>query len=369
MPEQEPLTTALHDAHAALEAKIAEEGGWRMPVSFRGPIEEAREVRRRAGAFDLSNIGRIRIRGDEALDLVERVCTAEVVRQEDNTARYTLLCNEAGGIIDHCLAVRLEDFWLLTTSPGCRLKVLEHLRSHAENFDVRIDDQTPKTAIVAVAGPAAEGILDEVLPVRVADLPAGGVKTGSLMVARYIALRTAYLGQWTLEVILTNMLARKAWRFITNKAGQNAVAPAGFAARDILRIEAGRCRYGHELNESIDPFTAGLEAAVDFEHEFVGRQALAKLRDKAPARKRVGLVLGGGDGEGQPAAIPRLGTVVSSTTGKEVGAVTSGTVSPALDRTVAMAYVATDAAAAGTELLVGQSDPTPAEVVELPLCR
>lgn len=364
MTEGELLKTALHDKHVAMEAKMGFDGGWRMPLSFRGPAEEAAAVRDRAGAFDISHVGRIRIRGDEALDLVERVCTADVVRQEDDTARYSLLCNESGGVIDQCLALRIDDWWLLTTSPICRAKVLEHLQTQGQGMAVKVDDQTAKTSMVCVAGAEAEGMLARSLPINIADLARGQVKTGTLMLARYIAVRTCYMGVWALEVMLPNMFATQAWRFITDKAGENAAPPAGAGARDVLRIQAGRCRYGHELNETIDPFMAGLGNAVDFEHDFVGRSALEALRDKTPARKRMGLVLeasGDTDGGGPPV----LGTPVWRPDGGRIGTVTSGTFGPGTDRAIAMAYVASDARP-GDQVLVGQDDMLSAELVLLP---
>ncbi len=195
MPESESLLkTALHDKHVGMEAKLADEAGWDMPLSYCGALEEAAEVRRRAGVFDVSHFGRIRIRGDGALDLLERVCTADVAHQEDNTTLQTLLCNERGGIIDHCRLIRLTNFWVLVTSPACRAKVLEHLAQPAAEFGAKVDDQTLKTSMLAVTGPAAGEILDAVLPFRVGDLPDGAVKFGSLMIARYIAERMSFTG-------------------------------------------------------------------------------------------------------------------------------------------------------------------------------
>ena len=361
MAQDTPLKTALYDRHVAMDAEMVCDAGWLMPRRYRDVAEEVAEVRRRAGVFDLSHVGRIRIRGDEALELVERACTADVIRQEDDTARVTLLCDEAGRIIDQCLIVRLEDYWLLTTTPSRREAVLAHLQTLADGLSATVDDQTPKTAMICVAGPAAEGILSQVLPVPVADLPGGAAKVGSLLIARYVALRTTYLGQWALEVVLTKMMISQAWRFITDKAGANAIAPAGLAARETLRIEAGQPRYGHELDETIDPFTAGLGWAVDFEHDFLGRAALEELRGRPPARKRVGLVL-----QTAGAAAPQPATPVTSANGAPAGAVTSGVYSPSLDKTIAMAYIDTDFAQPGQQLLVAGDPPRPAQVVPLP---
>jgi len=361
MAQDSPLKTALHDRHVAMDAEMVCGGGWLMPRRFRDVAEEVAEVRRRAGVFDISHVGRIRIRGDEALETVERACTADVIRQEDDTARVTLLCDEAGRIVDQCLIVRLEDYWLLTTSPSRRETVLAHLQAIADDLEATVDDQTPKTAMICVAGPAAEGILSEVLPVPVADLPVGAAKVGSLLIARYVALRTEYLGQWALEVVLTKMMVSQAWRFITDKVGVNAIPPAGLAARETLRIEAGQPGYGHELDETIDPFTAGLGWAVDFDHDFLGRGALEELRSRPPTRKRVGLIL-----EAAGAAAPQPATAVTSAADAPAGVVTSGVHSPSLDKTVAMAYVAPDLARPGQQLLVAGEPPQPAQVAALP---
>jgi len=364
--DDQVLQSPLHARHVAGGAVMGNEAGWAMPLSYQGVLAECQAARSRAAIFDVSHIGRIRVRGDEALALLERVCTADVVHQEDDTALYTLMCNKRGGIIDQCFCLRLEGFWLVTTSPINRLKVLEHLRRVGKGMDVKIDDQTEKTAQVCVTGPAAAGILDRVLPEKPSALPAGGAKVGTLMIARYIAMRTDYGGQWSLEVVLPNMVAGQAWDFITRKAGENNITPAGLAAWDVLRIEAALPRYGQELNETIDPITAGLVSAVDFEGDFIGAEALRAMREKPPARRRAGLVMGTAQ-PSQPPSIPRMGASVLRTDGSQAGTVTSGTFSPARNAAVALAYLAPDAAEIGTELLVASDGkPQPARVVALP---
>jgi aminomethyltransferase len=229
MGDDDLLKTALHEKHIAAEAKMTDEAGWKMPLSYGSVLDEARMVRTRAGIFDIGHLGRLRIRGDGALDLLERICTADVAHQEDNTAIRTLLCNERGGILDQAMLVRTMDFWVLTTSACNRAKVLEHLARHAVDFDVKIDDQTERTSHVAVAGPGAGGILDAALPVKPASMPRGAVKVGSLMIARYIAMRVGYTGEWSLEVILPHLAVAQAWRFITQKAGDRCIPRPGSA--------------------------------------------------------------------------------------------------------------------------------------------
>jgi len=364
-PNDTPRRTALYDRHVAAGAEMIVADGWEMPRSYGDPAAECRQAHARAAVFDVSHVGRIRIRGDGGLDLLEHVCTGDVARQEDDTAVYTLLLNERGGIIDGGLLVRLATFWVLTCSPGRRAVVLEHLRAHAERFGAKVDDQTPKTSMVLAVGPQAPGLLDAVLPATVSALPRGAVRAGSMLVARYIAMRTGQTRLWSLEVMIPHMLIGRAWDFVTAKAGANAIAPAGQAAREVLRIEAGLPRYGREIDESVDPVTAGLEAAVDFERDFLGAEAVRAVRERGPERRRVGLIVAP-DGPG-PDDPPPPGAAVRGANGAAIGSVTSAACGAAGGATVAMAYVARSAAEPGSEVRVeaGGAE-TPARVVALP---
>lgn len=365
-----PLRSALHDRHVEMKATMADEASRLVPLSYGNALDEVAETRRRAGIFDLSHFGRIRVRGDGALDLLEEVCAGDVAGQEDDTTLDTVLCNQQGGILDLCRLIRLADFWVLVTSPICREKVLAHLKSSAERFGAKVDDQTAKTTMLAVAGPAAEEILSAVLPFSISGLAVGDVKFGSLMIVRYIAERTNFTGQWGICVSVPNMAASQAWRFITEAAGDSRIAPAGLAAMDVLRVEAGLCRYGHEINETIDPFTCGLEGLLDFGHDFVGREALTAIKEKAPARRLIGLVGKGPRANGAEGTIFRQGASVSDSSGTDVGVVTSGTFSPSLGAPVAMALVACDTTTCTTELTVRTGDvEKSAEIVELPFFR
>lgn len=365
LSQQTPLQSPLHDKHLALEAKMGHDAHWELPLSYGDVLAEAAIVRRRAGVIDVSHMGRFRIRGAGALDLLHELCTIDVVHQEDDTAQATLMCNPRGGIIDLCTLLRLEDGWMLTTSPGNGQKVRDHLDEHTDHREVRVDDLTFKTVQIAVEGPQAPQLLDKVLPFKVSTMLPGQVHSGSMLLAKYTAMRVSLGNLWGLQVILPNLLAGRAWDFITRKAGDHAIAPVGMGAMDVLRIEAGRAKYGHEINETIDPFTAGLEGLLDFGHSFLGATALADLRHRAPSRKRVGLkltppdaLLGSDAAEvceadlplGLKTIIPRQGTALLDAEGTEVGTITSGTYSPAAGGLIAMAYVAPAVATPGTVL-------------------
>ncbi len=342
MSDADSRKTALHDAHAAMEARMADEGGWLVPMSYRGPLEEAKAARRGAVVADVSHLSRVRLRGYGALDLLQRVCSHDVAHQEDDTTRLTCLCNARGGVIDLCACIRLTDTWLLIGDAGNRKKLLTHLRDHADDLDVKIDDRTEKTAQLAVVGPEAPGILDEVLPFRVSDLSRGTVKSGTLMVARYVAARTGPTDLWSLEVVIPKLIASQAWRFITHKLGDNAFRPLGMVGRDVLRVEAGLPRYGSEVNEAIDPFAAGLGRCVDFVGDFLGSEALAEIHSRGPSRVLTAFLL---KTSGQPTSdsIPRRGWAVVDALGTEVGTVTSGTYSPKHDALMALAHVSRSA--------------------------
>ncbi len=357
--------TALHAQHLSGEASMGEEAGWSMPLRFGAVAEEVQACRERAGVFDVSNVGRLRVRGDGALELLERVCTHDVARQEDNTASPTLLLNERGGILDMGILYRLDRFWVLTTSPDNREKILAHLQAQ-EIAGVKIDDQTNKVAQLAAVGPGAQEILQNVLPIQVGGLSRGEVRVGSIFVANYIASRTGLAGQWSMEVMIPNLLAGRAWTFITKKAGDRAMKPAGLLAREILRQQAHLPRFGCELNETIDPATAGLMHLVALDHDFIGAEAAAKWVDTTPARRRVALTWQAEAAVEAPTILPTMGTPVVDGEGNELGAITSAAADPTSGTIYAQAYLAAHVATSGATVFVQQGDSgaSPAATVE-----
>jgi len=268
--------TAMHEAHLAAGANMFEHEGWLLPEHYGNVDGEVEAVKNQAGVFDSSHLGRIRIKGNDAVELLSRCCTADVIHQEDDTALLTAVCDEAGKTIDVCFVIRLSNFWVLTTNAATRPAVLAHFQKQAETLDATADDQTFKTSMITVAGPKAPDLLDLVVPIKVADLPRRAVKTGSMMLARYIATRTGSTGLWSIEVMIPNMLVGQAWRFITKKAGENCLPPIGIAAREILRKDADILAPTDFADT--DPISAGLENLLDFNHDFLGRESLQAKR-------------------------------------------------------------------------------------------
>ncbi|MHC4564070.1 MAG: hypothetical protein ACYS8X_15035 [Planctomycetota bacterium] len=275
----DPLhTTALHDAHVKAGAQLTTCDGWLLPEHFGDVEAELTAVRTRAGAIDSSHLGRIRIRGDGALDLLERALTADAAHQEDDTAVLTALCRDNGSLIDVGFLLRLETFWVLTTNAAARPTVLEHLQTLGEPLGAKVDDQTFKTSMITVAGPMAAEILDPVLPVKASELARGEARSGSFMIARYIAMRTGSTGLWSLQVMLPNMLVGQAWRYLTQKLDAGPIQPVGVAACDELRRAANIASHA-DLVSATTPITAALPHTINFNHPFLGRDALQALGD------------------------------------------------------------------------------------------
>lgn len=331
----------LHKQFQALDASFGSVADWSVPLSFTGPLDEASAAMHRAAVFDLSPLGRLRIRGDGAVDLLERTCTHDVARQEDDTTVHTLLLTDRGTVLEEALLTRLENYWVLTTNPGNREKVLQHLQTQ-DLPDARVDDQTFKVGQIAVVGPQAKDHLTAVLSMSLENLPRGSARQGAILVANYIASRTGLSAAWSLEAMLPNILLAQAWSFITRKAGDDALPPAGWTARDVLRQQAGLCSYGRELSEAIDPLSAGLDRCLREEQTFIGADALETLRKQGPARRRVHLRLPAPGPEQTLAdTLPRQGTALS-VHGRDAGAVTSASLTADGSAILAQAYLAAD---------------------------
>jgi aminomethyltransferase len=333
--EEKPDHLALHGKHAAMEARFGPEASHLVPLSYASPLEEVQQAHRDIAICDVSSLTRLRISGDQAPDLLERLCTHDVARQEDDTAQLTCLCRQDGGILDCGYLYRMENHWLLTGDAGNRAKLLEHVNDQASDFDVKIKDQTDRSCQFWVTGREAPRQLDELLGRKISDLEPGEIRSESYLVAKIVVSRTGYGPLWSLEAIVPGLLAGQAWQFLTSKAKDKALKPLGYVARDILRIEAGLPRYGHEINEMVDPFTAGLDRCVDLDHDFIGAEALTK-RKANRTRKPMCLTLLP-TASGQAPLIPRMGADVRSPEGDTLGTVTSGTFSPTRDAVVALA--------------------------------
>jgi aminomethyltransferase len=350
--------TPLNSFHVQRGARLVEFAGWELPLLYTGIVEEHLHTRRAASIFDISHMGRIELKGDGAEALLQRVCTRQLGDAAVGQSRYSHVCNEAGGILDDVIVSRYADKWLMVCNGANRAKILGWLRQHGPN--VKIDDKTESTFMVAIQGPLAVSKITAKLPVEIGDLKRYRFVSGSHMFVSYTIFRSGYTGEDGLEIILPAMLGSMATGWVADDSdSENSVKPAGLGARDTLRLEAAMPLYGHELNEDTDTISAGLGWCADLKKDFIGVDALRKIAERGSARKLVGLEL-----EGKRIARQHAAVFAGD---KQVGEVTSGTFGPTVQKSIAMAYVQSDQADEGRSLAVDISGrKTDAVIVKLP---
>jgi aminomethyltransferase len=336
-----PLHTPLYDWHVAHHGRMVEFGGWMMPVQYQGIVAEHLAVRQSAGLFDISHMGRLRLRGPEAGHFLDRLLTCSVATLVDGQMRYGLVCRDDGGILDDVLVGRIaEDDFSLVVNAGNRPVVMDWIATLDPPGGCQVDDETAATLMIAVQGPQALPLVQSLCDAPLESLRYYRGRYANLDGVPAWISRTGYTGEDGVELVAP-AAALRLWERLIGLG----ITPCGLGARDTLRLEAGMPLYGHELSVDIDPYTAGLTFAVKLDKpDFLGRSSLATLAQRTDLPRRIGLRLAG-------KRIAREGeTVVCN--GVAVGKVTSGTFSPTLQQSIAMAYVEAASADVGTEVQV-----------------
>jgi aminomethyltransferase len=325
----------LHDRHVAAGAKLIDFAGWEMPVQYDGIRAEHLAVRERAGVFDVSHMGQIKTCGPQASELLQRLLSNDLRKLPKGGAQYSVICREDGGVLDDVITYRLAECEYLTVSNAANHeRDLAWFSSHADGYDADVIDLIDQFAMLAVQGPEAPAIVR-----RLADgaLPAKRRVCERLVGSRPATIcGTGYTGEDGVELLLDPADAPAVWDALT-AAG---AAPAGLGARDTLRLEACLPLYGHELTEERGPIEAGLGWCCAEATGFIGADAVARARASDPAQRLAAFVL---DGPG----IARQGNPIG-----DGGIVTSGTLSPSLDRGIGMGYVPAERASPGTRLTI-----------------
>jgi glycine cleavage system T protein (aminomethyltransferase) len=352
--------TPLHAAHAASGARLVPFSGWEMPLQYTSIKDEQLAVRQAAGVFDVSHMGRYEIAGDGAEASLEKVLTNQVATLSPGRAVYSLVCREDGGVVDDVIAYkRADDLFCVVVNAGNREKDWDWLTAHLER-GAELRDRSDELALIAFQGPRALELLDDP---ALAQLPAFGFAEDVAVLGVVCALvaRTGYTGEDGVELMVPADHAEMLWGRLLNTDA--AVRPCGLGARDVCRLEAGLRLYGNDMDESVNPFEAGLGWTVKLDKgEFVGREALARVKAKGPARSTVGI-------RGQGRVIPRHGGALSAG-GDTIGEVTSGTWSFLLEQGIGMARVAAGRVQPGDAVaLEVRGQAAAAEVVRLPFYR
>ncbi len=369
------IHSPLHDEHVALGASMTDFGGWNMPLRYTSDLAEHRAVREAAGLFDLSHMGEIEVRGPQAAAALDYALVGNLSAVAVGRARYTMICAEDGSVLDDLVAYRLaDDCFLVVANAGNAPLVARELLARAAGFDAVVTDQAAQTALIAVQGPRAEEIVVGLVPAgdaagraTVTEMKYYAASPVTLELAgtplAALVARTGYTGEDGFELYVPASQAVVLWRALLAAGEPVGLAPAGLAARDSLRLEAGMPLYGHELDTTTTPYEAGLGRVVKLdkvaadgtELPFVGRAALAARKSSPPARVLVGL-----RGLGKRPARAGYPVVLPGEGAKRIGTVTSGAPSPTLGYPIALAYVTPEYSAEGTELAVdvrGRQEP------------
>ena len=361
--------TALRSAHEALGATLVDFAGWLMPLRYSGEKAEHTAVREKAGLFDLSHMGEVRVTGPQAADVLDHAMVGFLSKVAVGRARYTMITDEDGGVLDDLIVYRLaDDDYLVVPNAANAGTVLAALQERVRGFDARVDDRSADTALIALQGPAAVDILGPLTDADLSEIKYYAGYRHTVAGQPVLLARTGYTGEDGFELFIEPASAAPAvWDALLKAGEPHGLVPAGLSARDTLRLEAGMPLYGQELTRDLTPFDAGLGRVVKFEKgDFVGRAALERAAersaDRSGGRRLIGLSARG--------RRPIRKDMPLLRDGEQVGTLTSGAPSPTLGTPIAMAYVDADLDTATGEFAVDVRGRTePVDVVELPFYK
>lgn len=347
--------TALYDAHLELKGKIVPFGGWALPVQYQDSILESHHhVRNAAGLFDVSHMGQLILRGKKAVDFLEYITVADINALNKDQARLSVITNDAGGIIDDCMITKKDGFIYMVINAGCVDKDLKHMHeqlslfNNKHNADVSIQ-YIQDRALLALQGPKAAAYLQKLLPAGYDLASQDFMYTRNSSVGKFKDLwvaRCGYTGEDGFEISVSN---KDAIPFMHYLLENKDVKPAGLGVRDSLRLEAGLCLYGHDLDTTISPIEASLAWTITKRRRemggFIGAATIQKQLKDGVSRKRIGLTVLGG-------APAREGSEILDAAGTKIGVVTSGTLSPTSKAKISMGYISTENSKIGAKVQV-----------------
>lgn len=354
--------TPLYNEHIKLGAKIIEFNNWQMPVQYTNIIDEHITTRNKACIFDTSHMGEFLTEGKDSVKFLQRILAKDINKLENGKCLYTVMCNENGGIIDDLLVYKFKDEkFMLVVNAGTIEKDFKHLIANKENFDVEIKNISNETAKLDIQGHEAEKILQKLTQANLNELKRFDFKEILLNVIKILISRSGYTGEDGFELYFNKEKAVEIWNKILEAGKEHGLKPAGLGARDTLRLESCYSLYSHELNENISPIEAGIPFTVSFDKEFIGKKALEKIK---AAQKRV--IAGF---EMLEKGVPRQNYKIVKNN-KEIGYVTSGTMSPTLKKGIGMALIDINYSAIGTEIDINIRDKLyKAKIVKKPFYR
>lgn len=356
--------TELYDKHVALGAKMVPFAGYEMPVQYAGVKEEHLAVRSSAGIFDVSHMGEFYVKGEKAIELLQKITTNDVSKLTPGKIQYTCFPNGKGGIVDDFLIYCLnENEFLLVVNASNIDKDWEWINKH-NTMGAVLENASDDISLFAIQGPKTVEALQELTNVNLAEMKYYTFQYGTFAgVEDVLISATGYTGSGGFEIYMKNKDANKIWDAIM-KAGEKVdLKPIGLAARDTLRLEMGFCLYGNDIDESTSPIEAGMGWITKFNKDFIDKDLLLSQKENGTSRVLIGFEL-------HDRGIPRKGYPILNKDGNQIGEVTSGTQSPSLDKAIGLGYVETKYRAPGTEIFIGvRNKSLKAEIVKTPFYK
>lgn len=354
-------TIALNDIHKALGAKMVPFAGFNMPVQYAGVNAEHETVRKAVGVFDVSHMGEFILKGDKALDLIQKVTSNDASKLFDGKIQYSCLPNENGGIVDDLLVYRIDERTYMLVVNASNIEKDWDWISKYNTYGVEMKDISDRTTLLAVQGPNAVQALQSLTDVDLASMDYYTFKKGTFAgVENVIISATGYTGAGGFELYFDNQHAVDIWNKIFEAGEPFGIQPIGLAARDTLRLEMGFCLYGNDIDDHTSPLEAGLGWITKFTKDFVNSDRLAAQKQNGLDKKLVGF-------EMIDRGIPRHDYAIVDAEGNAIGKVTSGTQAPSLQKAIGMGYVQTAFSKEGSDIYIDiRNNKVKARVVKFP---
>lgn len=356
--------TAFYDIHSKLNAKIVEFAGYLMPVQYSSIISEHKAVRNSVGVFDVSHMGEVIVKGNNALDFVQYLTINDASKLNVGRVQYSAMCYPDGGIVDDLLVYKLaDDEFMLVINASNTQKDFDWMRDN-NKFGVELRDESEMYSLLAVQGPNSKSVVQKICDKEL-ELEYYHFTKAKCAGVEAIVSRTGYTGELGYEIYLKidSRSAENIWNEIFDAGKEFNIQPVGLGARDSLRLEMGYCLYGNDIDQTTNPIEAGLSWITRLNKaEFIGEDALLKVKEKGVSRKLVSMI-------SDEKIFPRHGYELTIN-GNNIGHITSGTVSPILEKPIALGYVNAEHAAEGNSInILIRGKAAPARIVKLPFVK
>lgn len=353
--------TALSDKHISLGAKMVPFAGYNMPVQYEGINAEHHTVRSAVGVFDVSHMGEFILKGEKALDLIQRVTSNDASKLVDGKVQYSCFPNETGGIVDDLLVYRIDEKTYMLVVNASNIEKDWNWISKFNTEGVDMKDISDRTSLLAIQGPKTVEALQSLTDVELASMEYYSFRKGKFAgVDNVLISATGYTGAGGFELYFDAIHSEKIWDAIFAAGAEFGIKPIGLGARDTLRLEKGFCLYGNDIDDTTSPLEAGLGWITKFSKEFTNSAALKEQKEKGVENKLVGF-------EMVERGIPRHDYPIVDADGSVIGKVTSGTQSPSLQKAIGLGYVKPELATIGTEIFISiRNNPVKAKIVKYP---